>query len=132
MEFGLFTIIHGTILLANLICTPDMKRRQFITALGFGALALSSPLSLSSAEHLTGKWLSQPSSGKMRLSFTPYELQLRHAFNLAKSSRTTTPDVLVRIDYEGFTAYGEASMPPYLGESTDSVCRFLSKECDQG
>ena len=104
-----------------------MKRRQFITAMGLGALALATPFSLSSAERLTDKWLSQPSSGKMRLSFTPYELQLRHAFNLAKSSRTTTPDVLVRIEYEGFTGYGEASMPPYLGESIDSVCRFLSK-----
>ena len=127
MAFGRSTTTHGTTLLTNTILTLDMKRRQFITAMGLGALALATPFSLSSAERLTDKWLSQPSSGKMRLSFTPYELQLRHAFNLAKSSRTTTPDVLVRIEYEGFTGYGEASMPPYLGESIDSACRFLSK-----
>ena len=52
---------------------------------------------------------------------------MRHAFNLAKSSRTTTPDVLVQLEYDGIIGYGEASMPPYLGESIKSVCEFLSK-----
>lgn len=63
----------------------------------------------------------------MKLSFRPYELNLRHSFNLARYSRTTTPDVLVRIDYDGLTGYGEASMPPYLGESVESVSKFLSQ-----
>ncbi len=58
--------------------------------------------------------------------FEPYELKLRHAFNLAKSSRTTTPDVQVRIEMDGLVGYGEASMPPYLGESVESVTKFLS------
>lgn len=66
-------------------------------------------------------------SNRMTLRFFPYELQLRHAFNLAKYQRTTTPDVQVEIDYEGVTGYGEASMPPYLGESVDSVTTFLSR-----
>ncbi len=61
----------------------------------------------------------------LKLFFRPYDLKLCHAFNLAKSSRTHTPDVLVEIEYDGITGYGEASMPPYLGESTESVCRFL-------
>lgn len=65
--------------------------------------------------------------GKLKLSFAPHELQLRHAFNLAKSSRVTTPDVLVKIVLDGVTGYGEASMPPYLGESENSVCNFLSQ-----
>ena len=63
----------------------------------------------------------------MRLSFEPYELKLRHAFNLARNKRTTTPGVQVRIDLDGFTGYGEASMPPYLGENVASVTEFLSK-----
>ncbi|MGL4780912.1 MAG: dipeptide epimerase, partial [Bacteroidales bacterium] len=37
------------------------------------------------------------------------------------------PAVLTEIEYDGVTGYGEASMPPYLGESTESVMRFLSK-----
>jgi L-alanine-DL-glutamate epimerase-like enolase superfamily enzyme len=35
--------------------------------------------------------------------------------------------VQVRIDYEGFTGYGEASMPPYLGQTVESVTSILSK-----
>jgi L-alanine-DL-glutamate epimerase-like enolase superfamily enzyme len=35
--------------------------------------------------------------------------------------------VQVEIDYDGFTGYGEASMPPYLGQSVESVCSFLRK-----
>ena len=52
---------------------------------------------------------------------------MRHSFNLAKYSRTTTPDVLVQLEYDGIIGYGEASMPPYLGESIASVCEFLGK-----
>ena len=65
-------------------------------------------------------------TGKLTLSFEPYELKLRHAFNLARSSRTTTPDVQVKLEFDGITGYGEASMPPYLGESVESVTKFLS------
>jgi L-alanine-DL-glutamate epimerase-like enolase superfamily enzyme len=60
------------------------------------------------------------------LRFVPYTLQLKHAFTLATSSRTTTPVMLTEIEYDGVTGYGEASMPPYLGESHESVSKFLS------
>lgn len=63
----------------------------------------------------------------MRLSFKPYNLQLRHVFTVASSSRTVTPDVQVEITCEGVTGYGEAAMPPYLGESVQSVVAFLQK-----
>jgi len=63
----------------------------------------------------------------MRLHFQPYTLELTHAFTLAISSRTTTPVVLTRIDHEGVSGYGEASMPPYLGESHGTVTEFLSR-----
>lgn len=62
----------------------------------------------------------------MQLHFTPYPLQLSHTFTVAGCSRSETPDVLVTLTHEGVTGYGEASMPPYLGESIESVCRFLS------
>jgi L-alanine-DL-glutamate epimerase-like enolase superfamily enzyme len=63
----------------------------------------------------------------MKLSYRPYTLELKHVFTIATSSRTTTPVVLTEIEYEGVTGYGEASMPPYLGESHESVQAFLSK-----
>jgi len=62
----------------------------------------------------------------LKFSFAPYDLQLRHTFTLANSSRNTTPDVLTRIEFEDFTGYGEASMPPYLGESVASATKFFS------
>ena len=63
----------------------------------------------------------------MKLTYFPYPLQLKHVFTVAGCSRTQTPDVQVRLAFEGFVGYGEASMPPYLGESVDSVIRFLSR-----
>lgn len=63
----------------------------------------------------------------LRLSWYPYELKLRHLFGVAGNSRTTTQGVQVRLEYEGITGYGEASMPPYLGESAASVQEFLSR-----
>ena len=63
----------------------------------------------------------------MELTYRPYELRLKHVFTIANSSRTTTPVVLTEIEYEGVTGYGEASMPPYLGETQASVIEFLRK-----
>jgi len=64
---------------------------------------------------------------RMKLRFYPYELQLQHTFTVSSYSRNTTPGVQVEIDYQGFTGYGEASMPPYLGQSVESVTAFLQK-----
>lgn len=66
-------------------------------------------------------------SSKLKLKFYPYTLQLKHVFTLAKSSRTTTPVVLTELEYDGIIGYGEASMPPYLGESQESAQAFLAK-----
>lgn len=63
----------------------------------------------------------------LQLSYSAYTLQLRHAFNLANNSRTTTPVVLVKIAFDGFCGYGEASLPPYLVENQASVISFLEK-----
>lgn len=63
----------------------------------------------------------------LRLRFEPYELQLKHVFTLASGSRTTTPVVLTRLEFDGYAGFGEASMPPYLGESHETVLKFLSQ-----
>lgn len=101
-----------------------MDRRKFLIGAGMGLIAVSSPISISSLGTATRR---TNRSGRLNLSFSPYELKLKHAFNLAKYSRTTTPDVQVQIEYDGIIGYGEASMPQYLGESVDSVTKFLSK-----
>jgi L-alanine-DL-glutamate epimerase-like enolase superfamily enzyme len=63
----------------------------------------------------------------MELSWIPYDAQMRHVFTIANSSRTTTPIVLTKITWDGYTGYGEAAMPPYLGETQASVNEFLKK-----
>ena len=103
--------------------------------MGLTAIAAASPVSINAVESVAKKKSKKavpkvnqiPKTGKLKLSFFPYELKLRHAFNLARYSRTTTPDVQVTLEYEGIKGYGEASMPPYLGESVESVTTFLNK-----
>ncbi len=105
------------------------NRRDFIktaalAAIGSGIAAnklfAETPVSLFSINK-SGK------GAKLKLRFQPYNLQLKHVFTVATYSRTTTPDVQVEVEYDGITGYGEASMPPYLGESVESVTRFLQQ-----
>ena len=61
------------------------------------------------------------------LRFKPYELHLKHVFTLASGSRSTTPVMLTELEFDNVVGYGEASMPPYLGESHETAQIFLSK-----
>lgn len=102
-----------------------MDRRHFIktTAMAAGGAVMASCLPGTRSGSGAGK----ASGGRMVMTWQPYELVLAHTFTVASYSRKTTPGVQVRIDYEGVTGYGEASMPPYLGHTVDSVCEFLKK-----
>jgi len=103
------------------------SRRTFLklSALAGGALALrgSSALGSQQAKASTPR----AAARRMKLSFRPYTLELKHVFTIAVSSRTTTPVVLTEIAYGGLVGYGEASMPPYLGETQETAAAFLSK-----
>ncbi len=107
-----------------------MDRRKFLASAGLGLVAAATPISIDAVARKTrrARAAAQTAGGskKLKLSFFPYELKLRHAFNLARFSRTTTPDVQVKLEYDGYVGYGEASMPPYLGETVDSVTAFLN------
>jgi L-alanine-DL-glutamate epimerase-like enolase superfamily enzyme len=99
-----------------------MNRRKFLkssTLISAGGIILPNQI------YSNMKKGNLPKSG-LKLSFEPYNLQLKHVFTLAGSSRSTTPVMLTKIEFEGITGYGEASMPPYLGESQESAGRFLS------
>jgi L-Ala-D/L-Glu epimerase len=96
------------------------SRRAFIrtmslagAAVAFGPRAGSFPLTFSVND--------------MKLSFSPYTLELKHTFTIATSSRTTTPAMMVQVEKDGIIGYGEASMPPYLGESQASATAFLKQ-----
>jgi L-alanine-DL-glutamate epimerase-like enolase superfamily enzyme len=73
------------------------------------------------------KTIIKRTGSKMKLTFKPYTLELKHVFTVATNSRKTTPVMLTEIEYEGIKGYGEASMPPYLGESQETATAFLSK-----
>ena len=111
-----------------------MKRRDFLkkgALAAAGAGLLGSGTTLAKGLELTDEHKSVNfnvnGKARMHLSFEPYELKLKHVFTVSSFSRSTTPDVQVRIDYDGYTGYGEASMPPYLGQTVESVCSFLKK-----
>ena len=114
-----------------------MKRRDFLKTAALGTMAAGSAgIGGMMLEGCRGPETGRPerfnfnrlgNGGVIKLSFEPYELQLRHTFTVSSYSRKTTPGVQLRLDYEGFTGYGEASMPPYLGQSVETVCSFLQK-----
>lgn len=101
------------------------NRRNFLINSGLisGALLTSGI----STNNFAKNFYINKKNSKMKLTFKPYTLNLKHVFTLATSSRTTTPVVLTQIEYEDIVGYGEASMPPYLGESHESVSKFLAK-----
>ena len=109
-----------------------MKRREFLktatlTAAAAG-LAGTGLVSCSKGQSSSKPFnISKLGTGRLKLSFQPYELQLRHTFTVSSYSRKTTPGVQVKVEYEGYTGYGEASMPPYLGQSVETVTAFLSR-----
>jgi L-alanine-DL-glutamate epimerase-like enolase superfamily enzyme len=105
-----------------------MKKRDFIKLGGLAAGGAMLAGCTSGADRTNKRRNSlKKGSGVLTLTYWPYELQLKHVFTVATNSRTTTPVVLTTIEYDGVTGYGEASMPPYLGESHESVLNFLSK-----
>jgi L-Ala-D/L-Glu epimerase len=99
------------------------NRRDFIKT--GGLLAGGAAVGLYS-DNLAKTFIKNPGS-KMKLTFRPFTLNMKHVFTVAVHSRTTTPVILTEIEYEGIKGFGEASMPPYLGESQESVSTFLSK-----
>lgn len=103
------------------------SRRNFLKTAVIGAgLTMTNPIS-ALAYSTKSKQKVTAGSNKIKLTFKPYDLQLRHVFTIANSSRTTTPVVLTQIEYDGIIGYGEASLPPYLGETQSSVQDFLRK-----
>lgn len=61
----------------------------------------------------------------MKLTVCPYRLELRHPFRLASGSRNHTDTVLIRLEDGELYGFGEASLPPYLGENVRTVGDFM-------
>jgi L-alanine-DL-glutamate epimerase-like enolase superfamily enzyme len=63
----------------------------------------------------------------MTFKFTPHTLHFKHPFKIAHGTRSSTPIVITELEQDGLVGYGEACMPPYLGESHETVLAFLKK-----
>ncbi len=102
------------------------SRRNFLKSAGLitAAAAIINPFELFSQNR---EKTIKSGSKKMVLTFRPYDAQMKHVFTIANSSRTTTQIVLTEIEWDGYVGYGEAAMPPYLGETQASVIEFLKK-----
>lgn len=100
------------------------SRRDFIKK---ASLLAGAAVVAGNGASITKFAINKMNSNKLKLSFRPYTLELKHVFTLATSSRTTTPVMLTEIQFGDVTGYGEASMPPYLGESHETATAFLSK-----
>jgi L-alanine-DL-glutamate epimerase-like enolase superfamily enzyme len=61
----------------------------------------------------------------MKLTFCAHTLYFKHPFKIAHGSRISTPIVIAQIECDDLIGYGEASMPPYLGETHETVISFL-------
>ncbi len=63
----------------------------------------------------------------MKIDIVPYRLKFKYPFKIAHGIRDSTDVVYVKLTHDGYTGWGEATLPPYLPETQESVIVFLSK-----
>lgn len=63
----------------------------------------------------------------MKFQCYPYRLQFKNPFVLASGTRIYTPSVFLCVQQDGHSGWGEATMPPYVDETQESVIRFIQQ-----
>jgi L-alanine-DL-glutamate epimerase-like enolase superfamily enzyme len=63
----------------------------------------------------------------MKFSFAPHTIYFKRPFKISHGMRTSTPIVITQLECDGVIGYGEASLPPYLVETQESVFVFLNR-----
>lgn len=61
----------------------------------------------------------------MKITFSSYDLKLRHTFTIARSSRDISPVVFVELEQDGIVGFGEAAPSRRYGETVETVMSFL-------
>lgn len=62
----------------------------------------------------------------MKLTFSRFDLRLKHTFTIARGGRDVSPVVIVELEHDGIVGCGEAAPSARYGESPDSVAGFLA------
>jgi L-alanine-DL-glutamate epimerase-like enolase superfamily enzyme len=65
-------------------------------------------------------------SPDIQVSSSAFRLKFKFPFKIAHGIRTHTDAVFISVSYMGHTGYGEATLPPYLPETTASVTDFIN------
>jgi len=98
-------------------------RRTFLKQAG-----LISALGLVRPDFLFSK--TAKADNKLRLEWEDFTAIMKYTFTISGSSRSSTPIVITKLSWNGYEGYGEASMPPYLGETPASCHEFYKKVVD--
>ena len=104
-------------------------RRTFLKTAGLltAGAALFNPANLFAKADAARK---KSGSKKLELAWEDFQGIMKFTFTISGSSRTTTPIVITRLSWDGYEGYGEAAMPPYLGETQASCHEFYKKVVD--
>ncbi len=70
---------------------------------------------------------SRDSGTGVKLEFRQYDLALKHAFTISRSSRTVVPVVIIKLEKDGIVAIGEASPNARYNETVKTVGAFFQK-----
>ncbi len=62
----------------------------------------------------------------MKFSLTDYFLEFKTPFSIAHGTRSGTDLVFLKLEEENRIAWGEASLPPYLPETKETVRKFIT------
>lgn len=63
----------------------------------------------------------------MKVSIRSYSLEFHHPFGVHGHSRTSTPAIFLRLEQDGLFGYGEACLPPYLGQNESDTLNILNR-----
>ncbi len=63
----------------------------------------------------------------MEFIYQPFLLEYKYPFGVSSNTRTHTQTVFTKISWEGFHGYGEACLPPYLGETLENTIHLFEK-----
>lgn len=55
-----------------------------------------------------------------------YNLELKHEFTISSYTRTSTPVLLIKLQYDNFIGFGEASFPQYLEDNYQTAEEYIN------
>ena len=64
----------------------------------------------------------------MKLIIHPYKLELEHTFIITHESRNFQNSIIVELQQEGFSGFGEAAATAYYGQTMEGMIEKLLRD----